>query len=159
MTLYVINYARGGNMWLTILSYLMIRTQTWILHQINPYKIQKNKIKYVRPWHVVLYWSLRPISFPEEEEWQGNWQYWWSYVSLSSSWSHFRSASSSLGSNGYSLQSIVSGTSGFNMIAWSHGWDRGSFFDSTGSRSLYVCDILWGLQFLEWTFQLLWIVQ
>ena len=29
----------------------MIRTQTRIFHQINPYKIQKNKIKYVRPWH------------------------------------------------------------------------------------------------------------
>ena len=50
MTLHVINYARGGNTWLTILSYLMIRTQTRILHQINPYKIQKNKRKYVRPW-------------------------------------------------------------------------------------------------------------
>ena len=50
MTLHMINYARGGNTWLTILSYLMIRTQTRILHQINPYKIQKNKIKYVRPW-------------------------------------------------------------------------------------------------------------
>ena len=53
MTLHVTNYARGGNTWLTILSYLMIRTQTRILHQINPYKIQKNKIKYVRPWQYV----------------------------------------------------------------------------------------------------------
>ena len=51
MTLHVIDYARGGNTWLTILSYLMIRAQTRILHQITPYKIQKNKIKYVRPWH------------------------------------------------------------------------------------------------------------
>ena len=45
MILHVIDYACGGNMWLTILSYLMIRTQTRILHQINPYKIQKNKDK------------------------------------------------------------------------------------------------------------------
>ena len=51
MMLHVTNYARGGNTWLIILSCLMIRTQTRILHQINPYKIQKNKIKYVRPWH------------------------------------------------------------------------------------------------------------
>ena len=50
MTLHVINYARGGNTWLIILSYLMIRTQTRILYQINPYKIQKNKIKYVCLW-------------------------------------------------------------------------------------------------------------
>ena len=51
MTLHVTDYARGGNMWLTILSYLMIRTQTLILQQINPYKIQNNKGKYVHPWH------------------------------------------------------------------------------------------------------------
>ena len=43
MILHVTGYARGGNTWLTILSHLMIRTQTLILHWINQYKIQKNK--------------------------------------------------------------------------------------------------------------------
>ena len=32
----------------------------------------------------------------------------------------------------------VSGASGLRVIAWSHGWDGGSFFDSTGSKIL-VC--------------------
>ena len=50
MTLHMIDYARGGNTWLTILSHLMIRTQTLILHWINQNKIQKNKGKYVRLW-------------------------------------------------------------------------------------------------------------
>ena len=56
------------------------------------------------------------------------------YPLLSSSLSHFRRASSSLGGNGYSLQSIVSGASGFRVIAWSHGLEGGNFFDSTGSN-------------------------
>ena len=45
MTLHVTDYARGGSTWLTILSHLMIRTQTRILHRINLYKIQKNRDK------------------------------------------------------------------------------------------------------------------
>ena len=49
------------------------------------------------------------------------------YPLLSSSLSHFRRASSSLGGNGYSLQSIVSGASGFRVIAWSHGLEGGNF--------------------------------
>ena len=56
------------------------------------------------------------------------------YPLLSSSLSHFCRASSSLGGNGYSLQSMVSGASGFRVIAWSHGLEGGSFFDSTGSN-------------------------
>ena len=60
------------------------------------------------------------------------------YPLLSSSSSHFRRASSSLGGNGYSLQSIVSGASGFRVIAWSHGREGGSFFDSTGSN-MFAC--------------------
>ena len=60
MTPHVTDYAHGGNMWLTILSYLMIRTQTRIPHQINPYKIQKNKIKYVRPWHL---WDIQQLCW------------------------------------------------------------------------------------------------
>ena len=47
--LHVTSCARGGNTWLTILSYLMIRTQTLDLHQINPYKMRKNKVKYMHP--------------------------------------------------------------------------------------------------------------
>ena len=39
------------------------------------------------------------------------------YPLLSSSSSHFRRASLSLGSSGYNLQSIVSGASGFRVIA------------------------------------------
>ena len=58
------------------------------------------------------------------------------YPFSSSSWSHFHSASSSLGSSGYNLQSKVSRVSGFSAIVWSHGWDRGSLFDSTGSKIL-----------------------
>ena len=64
MTLHVISYARGGNTWLTILSYLMIRTWTLDLHWINPYKIQKNKGKYMCPWH----WSGHTKGFLNLEE-------------------------------------------------------------------------------------------
>ena len=64
MTLHVISYACGGNTWLIILSYFMIRTQTRILHRINPYKIQKNKIKYVRPWQPPLGFNFnRRVNF------------------------------------------------------------------------------------------------
>ena len=62
------------------------------------------------------------------------------YPLLSSSSSHFRRASSSLGGSGYNLQSMVSGASGFRVIAWSHGHEGGNFFDSTGSN-MFVC--LW----------------
>ena len=58
------------------------------------------------------------------------------YPFSSSSLSHFNSASSSLGGNEYSLQSRVSGASGFSVIAWSHGQDKGNFFDSTASKIL-----------------------
>ena len=62
------------------------------------------------------------------------------YPFSSSSWSHFRSTSSSLGGNGYNLQSRVSKASGFSVIAWSHGQGRGNFFDSTGLK-IFAC--LW----------------
>ena len=39
------------------------------------------------------------------------------YPLFSSSSSHLRRASSSLGGNGYNLQSMVSGASGFKVIA------------------------------------------
>ena len=55
-------------------------------------------------------------------------------ILFSFSWSHFFCASSSLGGSGYNLQSSVSGASGFSVMAWSHGRDGGSFFDSTGSK-------------------------
>ena len=58
------------------------------------------------------------------------------YPFSSSSLSHFLNTSLSLGGNGYNLQFNISGTSGFNVIAWSPGWDRGNFFDSTGSKIL-----------------------
>ena len=68
MTLHVTDYAHGGNMWLTILSYLMIRTQTLILHRINLYKIQKNKGKYVHPWQeglpVIEYGHVHVLNAP-----------------------------------------------------------------------------------------------
>ena len=57
---------------------------------------------------------------------------------LPSSSSHFCRASSSLGGNGYGLQSMVSGASGFKVIAWSHGREGGNFFDSTGSN-MFAC--------------------
>ena len=62
------------------------------------------------------------------------------YPFFSSSRSHFFSASSSFGGKGYSLQSRVSGASGFSVMVWSHGRDRGNFFDSTGSK-VFAC--LW----------------
>ena len=58
------------------------------------------------------------------------------YPFSSSSFSHFCSASSSLGGSGYNLQSNVSRVSGFSEIVWSHGQDGGNFFDSTGSKIL-----------------------
>ena len=60
------------------------------------------------------------------------------YPLPSSSSSHFHRASSSLSGNGYSLQSMVSGASGFKVIAWSHGREGGNFFDSTGSN-MFAC--------------------
>ena len=62
------------------------------------------------------------------------------YPLPSSSSSHLRKASSSLGGSGYNLQSIVSGASGFKVIAWSQGREGGNFFDSTGSK-IFAC--LW----------------
>ena len=58
------------------------------------------------------------------------------YPLPSSSSSHLRKALSSLGGSGYTLQSIVSGVSGFKVIAWSQGCEGGNFFDSTGSKIL-----------------------
>ena len=58
------------------------------------------------------------------------------YPFSSSSWSHLCNALSTLGGNGYNLQSMMSGASGFGVMVWSHGRDGGSFFDSTGLKIL-----------------------
>ena len=58
------------------------------------------------------------------------------YPLCSMSSSHLRMAIRCLGSNGYTLQLIVSGASGLSVIAWSHGHEGGNRCASSSLNTL-----------------------